>query len=112
MQHGGIVVARLGILYELRGGRKIRIHNRRAARGAEQGPRGAAMRYHHISGEQQIRLTGRNARARKLIRRRTHRADAKLRINPTTLLREAEGVQGAHRPAFQMRCLRQNGRHG
>ena len=35
LQHGAVFVARLGILHELRGGRKIRIHNRYAARGAE-----------------------------------------------------------------------------
>ena len=63
LQHGAIFVARFSILNELCRRRQIRIHNRRAARGAKQGARGAAMRYHHIGGEQQIRLPRRDARA-------------------------------------------------
>ena len=63
LQHGAIFIARFSILHELRGGRQISIHNCGAARGAEQGPRGAAMRHHHIGGQQQICLTGGDARA-------------------------------------------------
>ena len=47
-----------------------------------------------------------------MIRACPHRADAKLRVYAATLLREAQKVQRAHGPAFQMRGLRQNGRHG
>jgi hypothetical protein len=47
-----------------------------------------------------------------LISRRTHRADAQLRVNTATLLREAQKIQRAHGPAFQMRGLREDGRHG